>query len=626
MTRSSICGCCKVQWQSHFLLWALVLLGFAPSLIGPWLLDDAYIRSGIEAAHSNPFGLLSQADWRRYLFLGDGTGRPLAMASFLVNGMISEQPLGFKLTNVLAHALTASLVLVFLTRVLEVTDTPSPKTLAFVATLVWALHPLHMSTVAYVVQRMAVLASLFSVWSMLSYARLRIEEIDRGRPVPAARYLPSLFFLPLAAVLSKETGVLTPLFLLLLELVLIRPRGSLPFQRFLRVYFLLVVASIAILAIWLFSADSPFSSGYAGRPFNMYERVLSQARVMTLYLFQILLPIPSKMVFFYDAYPPSVDWLTPWSTMVSGLLLCALAVVGFYGAVRLPVAGFGILFFFVGHALESTVLPLELVFEHRNYLPSVGIVLALTLLANVLLSHRWLGRAVASLTVAVMFVLLSARAVLWSHGEGIYVRGLESEWPSARARAEYAQLLTDRGNIVNAHAVLAEGLGVGSRLHEAYLQCLTTGHADRETLKRASIEMRNRLDDYDITSIIRLTNLALDGHCIVPEERFSQLLLKAAQRPLLQVDERQALWIYLAHWRHSSGDISGALAAIERGRLLEPSNPVPPLLAAQWLLASGDRDGAQAALRLSREGLTSAAEEVIEAAAALERALGAESD
>ncbi len=163
-----------------------------------------------------------------------------------------------------------------------------------------------------------------------------------------------------------------PVLLGALELSLFRLRGSTPTRRLLLSYFGLTVLLGLGAALWLLTTHG----AYTGRAFDMEERLLTQARVVTLYVGQILLPRPGAMPFFYDGLPYSTGWLQPPTTLWSALFLLGLFGLGLGLLRRRPLAAFGILFFFAGHLLESTLLPLELAFEHRNYLPSLGLILA----------------------------------------------------------------------------------------------------------------------------------------------------------------------------------------------------------------------------------------------------------
>jgi hypothetical protein len=100
------------------------------------------------------------------------------------------------------------------------------------------------------------------------------------------------------------------------------------------------------------------------------------------------------MGFYHDDMAVSKGLMTPVTTSGSILLLAALVALAVMLRRRQPVIALGILFFLVAHLMESTILPLDLMFEHRNYLASFGMLLALVaLLAQLIRQPRVLAAA-----------------------------------------------------------------------------------------------------------------------------------------------------------------------------------------------------------------------------------------
>jgi hypothetical protein len=582
-------------------IWLLGLVASWPALEGPWLLDDSKLQTSIAAFRSQGLEALADGGWKDHLFLSpSGLGRPLSMVSLAANALASPHPWGFKATNLALHLTTASLVYLLVRLLLGRWSGPGGAAALAVA-LAWTLHPLHVSTWAYAVQRMTVLYSLLSIWAMLLYARLRLAEIDGGSPPSLPAWAPPLLLLPGLALLAKETGVLVPVFLALLELVLFRGRGSRATRRRLGIYFGLAVALGLAAALALMLAPEMRPPGLVGRAFDPLERLTTEARAVTLYLGQILLPRLGHMPFFYDGFAPSRGWLDPPSTLVSALALAALVGLGLALIRRRPLAAFGILFFFAGHLLESTWLPLELVFEHRNYLPSLGLILAAADLIGSARGplQRWRA-PLAAIALIALFALGMWRASLWGSAEQIYATAIASPWPSARARAELAQLLADGGRPEAAWALLADGRGTGPRLQEAYLDCTQTGRIAPGRIRSAQAELPDWIGDYETTALIRIANLALDRRCGVTLTPTLSLLESAAGAPSAMGSSRQKLLMYVGHLRQASGDSGGAVQALEDAFLALPINPVPLLLAANWQLDVGDE---AAALALYRRAL-----------------------
>lgn len=575
-------------------IWLVGLMAYWPALSGPWLLDDIKLLAEIGKLHAGGLATLFSSDWASYLFLeSSGIGRPLSMATLAANALFDDQPFTFKAVNLLLHLLTGSLILL-LVRLLARRYWPaqSAAALALVVALAWTLHPLQVSTVAYAVQRMTILSAMVSVLALWLYARLRMREFATDTPARLIAWVVPLLALPALAVLAKENGALLPGMLVLLEVTVFHFRGSQPSRRWLMAWSTAVVVVALSVALWVL-VDPPTAS-YAGRPFDLTERFLTEARVVSMYVGQILFPRIGAMPFFYDALPHSIGWLTPASTLAGGLFLAGLLGLGFALSARRPLAAFGILFFFVGHLMESTFWPLELAFEHRNYLPSLGLILAAAdLTAVVTGAVPRLRPAIAVLAILLLGALTFLRALTWSDPLAIYINALASPWPSQRARAELAQVLTDRGQLSEARYLLAQARGLGPRLHEGWLDCMAEGVLPTDRIVAAEREMSVNLVDYDINALVRVINLALDDACSIPQSELLSLTTQAATRAALQPPQRYLLWLYVGHLRHQKQDMSGAMMALEEAFAADQRKPLPLLLAAEWQLDVGNRSDAQ---------------------------------
>lgn len=391
---------------------------FSPGLGGGFLLDDDHTIVDNPLIRVEVLSLDSMMDAAASFFAGNGT-RPLAMMSFGLDywRQGALDPAGFKATNLAIHALTALVLAFFLRRLLCMAGWPMPRAalVALTLALVWAVHPLQVSSVLYVVQRMQALASLFVLLALWEYLRLRQAEMD-GRPAV-------LHGLALAAcwglaLLSKEDAILLPAYTLVLELAVLGFSAAQPARAraLRRVYLLASLAGAALFFLWVVPHYGN-SQAYVGRDFNSVERLLTQGRVLVMYLGQILLPLPQLMPFNYDNLAVSRGLLSPATTLPALVALGALLVWAWRWRSRRPVFACGVLWFFAGHFMTSNVIALELAFEHRNYLPSIGILLAVADLCLLAverwgLAPRWTAAAVG-IAVAGVATAGAARAHAW---------------------------------------------------------------------------------------------------------------------------------------------------------------------------------------------------------------------
>lgn len=411
--------------RNPLLLMAAALLAtaliYGLALSGPFLFDD------LQNIVGNPYvqpAQLDAASLRQAAGAYAGfPGRPISTISFAISYRISGLDAeAFRATNLLIHLLCGLTLYSLLRELLRAgheqnvpaaPDTRRGAMIVAVATALWLLHPLQVSTVLYAVQRMTLLAALFSLLGLLAYVRMR-----RAQQSGALGALPALAVLAclVAGSLSKESGALLPLYCGLVEIALFRLRADRRVvRRMLRVVWLGGSAVAALAALVLLPAIANWlQQGYAGREFSLSERLLTQPRVLLLYLQLLLVPDLRAMTLYHDDFPISQSlWAPPGTLPALMLILAALAIaiLGLFSRARL--AALGIALFFAAHLLESSVVPLEMVFEHRNYLPSSGLLFGLVVLAATHLPPK-LRPGLAVLSLLVLSVLCVQRTQLFS--------------------------------------------------------------------------------------------------------------------------------------------------------------------------------------------------------------------
>ena len=229
----------------------------------------------------------------------------------------------------------------------------------------------------YIVQRMTSLSALFSVCGLCLYiiGRRRMLTGRHG----LSWILTGLLLFGGLGILSKENAVLLPVFMLAIEMTLFRFRTAAgATDKTISAFFLLTVALPAVLVTLLLVFRPETFLNYSGRGFTLAERLLTEGRVLVFYLQMIIMPSIQELGLYHDDFSISRGLLNPPATLYSllflgGLLLLALLMLG-----KRPLISLGILWFFIGHSLESSIFPLEIAHEHRNYLADYGILLALT--------------------------------------------------------------------------------------------------------------------------------------------------------------------------------------------------------------------------------------------------------
>lgn len=349
-----------------------VVLAYWPGLYGPFILDDDANLVAIGPWLSGDLSLTTLLFER-----GAGTfGRPVSMASFAINAWLGGYtPFSLKLGNLVVHVLCGLAIYILFRRVLARDSNLASKSSLY-ATLIaalWLLHPLHASTVLYAVQRMAQLSTLIILLGLWLYVFLR----DRLEQAPSKTGSIALLFgipaLTMLAFLAKENGILLPLLCVIVEFSYYRPPRPKAANAFAALY-VLTPAIAGLLALLAYS--DRLVDWYSGRDYGPVERILSQGRALCDYIWKLVAPNPPMMGVYTDDFQVSTTLLDPATTLGSWVFLLGVSAAAWHWRKRLPSVFFGWFFFLGAHVLEASPIPLELYFEHRNYLPSVGVLVA----------------------------------------------------------------------------------------------------------------------------------------------------------------------------------------------------------------------------------------------------------
>ena len=473
------------QMDSSYLnkLWLalafIAALGIALFIYEPGLDADLYLDSVKIHQVEEIYAELGDDIKLRDLSFGGSFGRVIAQKSFLLNIVSDEgvDPASIRATNVVLHVVNALLVFLLISALLNHTTYRERRTqLAAIVALIWLLSATNASSVLYAVQRMNQLSALFSLLALTLYVRVRGSAALSVR-AKLSILVPGLLISASLAILSKENGLLIPAFVLLIEACLFPDLRRVPRDR----QIVAAVVGIALVALAAWLAASFGLLEYEGKRFTVLERALTESRVLWHYIGQLILPVSSATGLYQDGFPVSSSLFTPLTTLTSvvGILLLILVALRYSQHESFGVVAFGIAFFLVGHGLESTIFPLEIYYEHRNYLPSVGLYLALVGLASLLLVEFRLRQQIAMVAAYLVFMafMTHAKALTWSNPKAAYDLALERTYLSPRAASQRAQLYLMEGDLVPALELLARiseespDEALRARLQTLYIHC-----------------------------------------------------------------------------------------------------------------------------------------------------------
>ncbi len=420
----------RTGWWLLLAAFVVTLAVYWPGLSGGFLFDDypnIVDNHGVQPSNASFSSLVGAA-------LSSPSSefkRPLASLSFAANYLISGlDPYWMKLTNLVIHLLNGLLVFLLARSLLRITlagarswamtlQTPAPdcrittesiarerapaatamrQRAGIVAALIaagWMLLPINLTGVLYVVQRMESMANLFVLLGLLGYVAGRRQMMTAVQPdtdgtsgVLQASWSSGIRGLALCVVsivactgmglLAKETAVMLPLYAVLVEWLVFgfRATSGRRDKRLIGLFVVVLLLPMLVGLAWLIPGIFK-PEVWATRDFSLSTRLLSEARIVTDYIRWTLLPTPDALSFYHDDFRISTGLLTPWTTLASIVFLGMLVAAMVWLRKHLPLAALGIGLFLGCQLLTGTILPLELIYEHRNYFASFGLLLAI---------------------------------------------------------------------------------------------------------------------------------------------------------------------------------------------------------------------------------------------------------
>ena len=439
------------------------LLGFARTLAYDFVWDDALLiqRSQRLQQWTSLPAVLGSHFWSE-VHEGSHYYRPLVSLSFFLDVQAwGFNPMGFHLTNLLAH-LAAALAVLALAR--RLTGSVLASAVAGVA---FALHPIHTESVTFISGRTDVLATLFFLLALLGYVRWR----QQGGLLTFAGSL-SAFFLGLAA---KEVAVTLPLVLLLYDRMAgPKERGAGALARALTRY----AAYGGVIALYLMVRMASLGALVESEPGTwgtLLTRILTATKIVATYAWLTLVPFPANP--YYIIVP--VLWPPPPAWWVATGGLAVLLILTLWAAWRRPLWGFAALWFWVtlipSVGVDLLPVPTAIMAERFLYLPSVGFCLLLAMAVHQLLGTGQLlsaGRALAAdqvrplpalglATLLLGYILLTLwRNEPWKDHYHLYSHMVEMSPESDLPHVNLALVHLPRGEVLEAHAHFLRGVEI----------------------------------------------------------------------------------------------------------------------------------------------------------------------
>ncbi|MGA9852142.1 MAG: hypothetical protein WBR15_04360 [Gammaproteobacteria bacterium] len=530
----------------------LTVLAYLPGLHGPLVFDD--ITNIVQNKALVMHGLAWDQLMHAALSSDAGpTRRPLSSLSFALNIYFNGlDATAFKITNLVIHLLNGVLVFVLLRQIVAhwsktklIESRVVSVWLPLLCAAAWLLHPLNLTAVLYVIQRETSLCSLFILLGCVLYTHGRLRMLD-GKSGWVRLYIGTAVA-GLLALACKETAVLLPVYLLVIELCVF---GFGSQKSGLIVFFtLFLVLPLCLGLVWLFWIHHGAALSYTGRDFTMSERLLTETRVIWDYIRWTLFPRLPDLGLYHDDIPLSTGLLTPVTTLLSIIGLIALAITAALTWKKRPWIAFGILWFFTGQLLESTFFPLEIAFEHRNYLADLGILFAV--FGFILTERSRLVNLRYRIGILVMLLLTygavtGMRAYVWrsslslvntqaaNHPQSPYATYALGEELTNLVLAGGKQLLPD-AQAALAHSASLPNSGIIAGAALALLESQTTGKNDASNFARMAQRLRTHaISSSDQEGLVSLVACENAGNCHFPLGALQSLFDAALANPRLR--------------------------------------------------------------------------------------------
>lgn len=459
---------------STLIIIILTSLAYTPGIGDFWVADDIpniVINQSLQIESLDSNSLLGAASANE----SGPLKRPLSSLSFALNYYFSGKQLiasDFKATNLAIHITNGILVYLIAFHLIKILSASRQKHLPFKAialfiACVWALHPIQLTAVLYPVQRMASLSAMFVFAGLLLYIIGR-TRLSANKPYALTQMYAGIALGTLLGALCKENALLLPYLALAIELTLFSKLAITEKKLHKRViiFYTITVIIPAILAL-LYLATHPgrIMDGYAARDFTLTERLMTEARIQFIYLKQLLYPVLSHFSLHHDNIAISKGMLQPWTTLVSTIAIFLLATFSLLKRKTQPILSFAILWFFIAHAMESTIFALLPMYEHRNYVASFSIAFCTCYYIYVALgklSTKTLFRIAPPIIIILCLAFIThTRSEIWSTENSLTYFGIKNNPDSSIAQSERAKyILQSYGSPIEAY----EHLRISSKL------------------------------------------------------------------------------------------------------------------------------------------------------------------
>ena len=414
-------------------IFTIILIIYSNTFYASWHFDDEKFLDR-KTLH------LTEFKWSQIkkTFFQEESGfyRPISCLSLALNYYFGKDNVfGYHLINLLIHILASTFLFLLISNTLNLpllTEKykQNSYSIALLSTILWAINPVQTQAVTYIIQRMASMAGMFYIMAMYLYLRGRTCE----RKILKAIFYLMFLLCGIMAFGSKENAIMLPISISVFDLFLIQGLNKQNVKKNIFILFALILFLTVILLIM--KGPSTFYpknllSGYTNRPFTLLERLLTEPRVVLFYISLLLYPMPNRLCLTHDI-SISHNLFNPLTTVFSIFTIFSILGLALVKSKRWPFVSYCIIFFFLNQLIESSILPLELLFEHRNYLPSMlfFVPFSILILNGIKIFSQRHGIRIIFISFIILLLIgyghsTFVRNVIWKNDESLWLDCIE---------------------------------------------------------------------------------------------------------------------------------------------------------------------------------------------------------
>lgn len=402
----------------------MLFFAYLPSMHAPFLFDDIIHIEKNKNIHITELSCTSLKK------VSEGH-RPIPMITFAINYYINgPNPFSFRIFNIFIHFLNTILIFYISKKIFFAANIKKKINLMAVSVAaIWSIHPIQIQSVTYIVQRMNIISFFFSLLAIFFYFQFKYTQSLTKKIF----HIVLILLLIISSVYSKQNAIITPIIILMFEFIFYRKNK----------FILTTIMTVLILLILYFLYIKYIPVWYLKKNYTPLQRILTEFRVIIFYISLIIFPCPNRFNIDHD-FIISNSLFEPINTFYSFLFILIFLLFSIFLIKKYPLFFFGLSSFFVAHSVESTIIPLDISFEHRNYAPSFYLIIFSVYLLNTIFSEK----IFISIIIIVNMLLTQfsfERNKVWKNGISLWKDSVNKSSEKSRPLESFAYYLEESG-------------------------------------------------------------------------------------------------------------------------------------------------------------------------------------